>query len=179
MKIINTDLLDCFIIEPKEYRDERGVFFETFQQKKFQSNISSSLNFVQDNFSKSKKDVLRGMHYQRTKPQGKLVRVSLGSVFDVAVDLRRTSKTFKKWFGIELNDVNNLQLYIPPGFAHGFLTLSDVAHFEYKCTEYYFPEDEGSMRWNDPEINISWPNFEDLIISDKDMQAPFFSDLSL
>ena len=122
MKIINTDLPDCFIIEHEEFRDERGIFFETFQQKKFQSNIPSSLNFVQDNFSKSKKNVLRGMHYQKTKPQGKLVRVSLGSVFDVAIDLRRSSRTFKKWIGIELNDVNNLQLYIPPGFAHGFLS---------------------------------------------------------
>ena len=104
MKIINTDLIDCFIIEHKEFRDERGVFFEIFQQKKFQSQISPSLNFVQDNFSKSKKNVLRGMHYQKTKPQGKLVRVSLGSVFDVAIDLRRSSRTFKKWIGIELND---------------------------------------------------------------------------
>lgn len=178
MNIMHTDLIDCFIIKQEEFLDERGVFFETFQQSKFESQVSQPINFVQDNFSRSKKNVLRGMHFQKTKPQGKLVRVSFGSVYDVAIDLRKNSKTFKKWIGIELNDSNNLQMYIPPGFAHGFLTLSDIAHFEYKCTEYYSPNDEKSLRWDDPEINILWPNSNDLIISEKDMQAPFFKDLS-
>lgn len=179
MKIIETKLSDCLIIKNEEFKDDRGIFFETFQQSKFQSAVSPSIEFVQDNFSRSKKNVLRGMHFQRKKPQGKLVRVSLGSVYDVAIDLRKTSKTFKKWVGVELNDVNNLQLYIPPGFAHGFLTLSDIAHFEYKCSEYYFPEDEGSLRWDDPDIDISWPYKDSLIISEKDMNAPFFKDLVL
>ena len=118
------------------------------------------------------------MHFQKTKPQGKLVRVTLGCVFDVAVDLRKDSKTYKSWVGLELSEKNNLQLYIPPGCAHGFLTLSEKANFEYKCTEYYFPEDEGCLRWDDPDINISWPASKNLIISKKDRDSSFFKDIA-
>lgn len=178
MKIVNTDISGCVIIEPEIYKDDRGFFFETFQQSQFHSKVSPSIKFVQDNFSQSKKNVLRGMHFQKTKPQGKLVRVTLGCVFDVAVDLRKDSKTYKSWVGLELSEKNNLQLYIPPGCAHGFLTLSEKANFEYKCTEYYFPEDEGCLRWDDPDINISWPASKNLIISKKDRDSSFFKDIA-
>ncbi len=143
-------------IEPKVHGDERGYFMETYNQKDMYE-AGLTMNFVQDNQSCSSKGVLRGLHFQKEYPQGKLVRVVKGCVFDVAVDLRKDSKTFGKWFGIELTEQNKKQFYIPEGFAHGFLVLSDIAEFCYKCTDFYHPGDEGGLAWNDPEIGIEWP----------------------
>lgn len=145
------------VITPAVHGDLRGYFMETYNQKDMEEN-GLFLNFVQDNQSCSTKGVLRGLHFQKKYPQGKLVRVIKGSVFDVAVDLRPGSKTYGKWFGIELTEENKKQFYIPEGFAHGFLVLSDIAEFCYKCTDFYHPGDEGGLAWNDPSINIIWPN---------------------
>ena len=139
-------------------------------------NITKS--FVQDNHSNSKKGILRGLHFQKNKPQGKLVRVVTGEVFDVAVDLRHDSITYGKWEGVFLSDKNKKQMWVPPGFAHGFLVISDYVDFEYKCSDYYDPSDEGCIRWNDPTININWPT-KDPILSDKDLNAPFLNDICL
>jgi dTDP-4-dehydrorhamnose 3,5-epimerase len=177
MKIIPTKLDGCIIIQPEIYHDDRGLFFETFQKKKLQKLIDLFPEFVQDNFSQSKKNVLRGLHFQKMNPQGKLVRVSKGSVFDVAVDLRPYSITFKKWIGIELSDENHLFLFIPPGFAHGFLTLSETAHFEYKCTDYYCVDDELCIKWDDPELKIDWPETKNVIVSPKDQAAPYLNEV--
>lgn len=144
------------IITPTLHGDARGYFMETYNQKDMEE-VGLTMNFVQDNQSKSIKGVLRGLHYQKQFPQGKLVRVIQGKVFDVAVDLRKRSKTYKKWFGIELSDENRKQFYIPEGFAHGFLVLSDVAEFCYKCTDFYHPGDEDGLAWNDPVVGIKWP----------------------
>jgi len=144
------------LIEPKVYHDERGFFFEAYNYRDFQA-AGLSAPFVQDNHSRSKKGVLRGLHFQVGHPQGKLVRAVAGTIFDVAVDLRPSSPTYKKWYGVVLSSENKRQLYIPGGFAHGFLVLSDVAEVLYKCTEYYYPEDEAGIIWNDPEIGIKWP----------------------
>lgn len=144
------------VIEPAVHGDKRGYFMETYNQKDMQEN-GLDMVFVQDNQSSSAKGVLRGLHFQKEFPQGKLVRVIKGSVFDVAVDLRAHSETYGKWFGIELTEENKKQFYIPEGFAHGFLVLSDEAEFCYKCTDFYHPGDEGGMAWNDPEIGIKWP----------------------
>lgn len=176
MKVIETKLRDCLLIEPQVFSDERGFFLETFQQKKYSELIGINLNFVQDNFSRSSKGVLRGLHYQKQKPQGKLVRVVNGLVYDVAVDIRKNSKSFGQWVGVYLSDENKKQFWIPPGFAHGFVVLSDAADFEYKCTEYYDPSDEGSILWNDPNLNISWP-VESPKLSDKDLSAKLFVDI--
>ena len=147
------------VIEPAVHGDARGYFMETFSQRDMEEN-GLDMVFVQDNQSCSTKGVLRGLHFQKEFPQGKLVRVIKGSVFDVAVDLRSGSKTYGKWFGIELTEENKKQFYIPEGFAHGFLVLSDVAEFCYKCTDFYHPGDEGGLAWNDPEIGIAWPQLE-------------------
>ena len=156
MKIIKTSLPDVLLIEPKICGDERGFFMEIWQEKLFEeAGIRGP--FVQDNHSRSTKGVLRGLHFQLEHPQGKLVRVSRGSVFDVAVDVRTGSPTFGHWYGAELSAENHQQLWIPPGFAHGFCVLSDVADFQYKCTDYYCPDCEGGIVWNDPDINIDWP----------------------
>lgn len=144
------------IIQPMIHGDDRGYFIETYNQKDMQE-AGLNMNFVQDNQSCSTKGVLRGLHFQKEFPQGKLVRVIKGSVFDVAVDLRGDSKTYGKWFGVELTEENHKQFYIPEGFAHGFLVLSDIAEFCYKCTDFYHPGDEGGLAWNDPTINIQWP----------------------
>ncbi len=144
------------VIEPAVHGDERGYFMETYNQKDMEAE-GLNLVFVQDNQSASVKGVLRGLHFQKQHQQGKLVRVVRGSVFDVAVDLRRESKTYGKWFGVELTEENKKQFYIPKGFAHGFLVLSDRAEFCYKCTDFYHPEDEGGLAWNDPKIGIRWP----------------------
>lgn len=144
------------VITPTVYGDDRGYFMETYHQKDMEA-AGLAMNFVQDNQSCSTKGVLRGLHFQKEYPQGKLVRVIKGSVFDVAVDLRSNSTTYGKWFGVELTAENKKQFYIPKGFAHGFLVLSDIAEFCYKCTDYYHPEDEGGLAWNDPEIGIQWP----------------------
>ena len=158
-----------YVIEPTVYKDERGYFMETYNYNDFKEKGIDAV-FVQDNQSMSVRGVLRGLHYQKQFPQGKLVRVVRGEVFDVAVDLRERSDTFGKWFGVYLSAENKKQFYIPEGFAHGFLVLSDVAEFAYKCTDFYHPGDEGGVLWSDPDIGIDWPITDDmnLIISEKD-----------
>jgi dTDP-4-dehydrorhamnose 3,5-epimerase len=168
-KINETSIKNVYIIEPTVFGDERGYFMETYNQNEFKES-GLDLNFVQDNQSKSTKGVLRGLHFQYKHPQGKLVRVIKGEVFDVAVDLRKNSPTYGKWEGVVLSEDNKKQFYIPEGFAHGFLVLSDEAEFTYKCTDFYDPDDEGGILWNDPEIGIEWPlNDIDVVqLSDKD-----------
>ncbi len=157
MKVISTAIPDVKLIEPKFFGDARGFFFESFNQKAFDAATGTSFQFVQDNHSRSAKGVLRGLHYQILQPQGKLVRVVSGEVFDVAVDIRRSSPTFGKWVGEILSAENHRQLWVPPGFAHGFVVLSEAADFLYKTTEYYAPAQERCIRWNDPTIGIQWP----------------------
>ena len=156
MEVIKTAIDGVFILEPRIFNDARGYFFESFSGREFEEKVCRT-TFVQDNESFSTYGVLRGLHFQKQFPQGKLVRAIRGSVYDVAVDLRSDSKTFGKWYGIELTEENHKQFYIPQGFAHGFLVLSDIAEFCYKCTDFYHPGDEGGMAWNDPEIGITWP----------------------
>ena len=161
MNFIKSKIEGVYIIEPKVFGDQRGYFFESFSYRDFCKGIGKREGevppFVQDNQSMSTKGVLRGLHFQKEFPQGKLVRVIKGTVFDVAVDLRQGSATYGKWFGVELSEENKKQFYIPKGFAHGFLVLSDVAEFCYKCTDFYHPGDEGGLAWNDPAIGITWP----------------------
>lgn len=157
MKAIQTDIPDVFVIEPKVFGDARGFFFESFNQRAFADATGVDVAFVQDNHSRSARGVLRGLHYQAVQPQGKLVRVAQGAVFDVAVDLRREVATFGQWVGVELSEQNQRQLWIPPGFAHGFVVLSDVADFLYKTTDYYAPQHERCIVWNDPVLAIAWP----------------------
>lgn len=157
MKVLATAIADVLIIEPKVLGDERGFFFESFNQRAFNAATGTDLSFVQDNHSRSAKGVLRGLHYQVDQPQGKLVRVVRGSVFDVAVDIRPHSPTFGQWFGLELSERNNRQLWVPPGLAHGFLVLSDSADFLYKTTDYYAPALERCIAWNDRVLAIKWP----------------------
>jgi len=174
MNVIKTEIEDVLILEPKVFGDERGFFMESFNQKLFNEIVGKEINFVQDNHSKSKKGTLRGMHYQSAPfAQGKLVRCLAGEVFDVAVDIRKSSSTFGKWVGVILSEENKRQLWIPEGFAHGFLTLSDTAEFAYKATNYYSPENEAAIIWNDNFINIEWPEIEqgNIILSNKDMKA--------
>ena len=175
MQVIKTKLDGAIIIEPTVFGDQRGFFMETYRKTHYQE-VGIGLEFVQDNHSRSSKGVLRGLHFQKTKPQGKLVRVVRGEVFDVAVDIREGSPTFGQWEGVILTEENKRQFYVPPGFAHGFVTLSDTADFEYKCTDYYDPSDEGVIRWNDPEIGIEWPVNEPQL-SDKDANASLLTDL--
>lgn len=156
IKVARTPIEGLYVIEPTVHGDERGYFMETYNQNDMRE-AGLDMVFVQDNQSMSRKGVLRGLHFQKQYPQGKLVRVIRGRVFDVAVDLRRNSKTFGRWFGVELTAENNKQFYISEGFAHGFLVLSDEAEFCYKCTDFYHPGDEGGLAWNDPEIGIEWP----------------------
>lgn len=171
IKVTDCDIEGLHIIEPSVFPDERGYFMETYNQRDFEE-AGLSMTFVQDNQSMSVKGVLRGLHFQKQYPQGKLVRVVRGKVFDVAVDLRKNSNTYGKWFGVELSAENKKQFYIPEGFAHGFLVLSDEAEFCYKCTDFYHPGDEGGIKWDDPDIGIEWPLKADaeLIISDKDQK---------
>jgi dTDP-4-dehydrorhamnose 3,5-epimerase len=171
MKIIPTAIPDLLIFEPKVFGDQRGFFLESYNQLNFQSLTGLSLNFVQDNHSRSGKNVLRGLHYQIQQPQGKLVRVTSGKVFDVAVDLRKSSPTFGRWDGVELSGDNHRQLWVPPGFAHGFVVLSEQADFLYKTTDYYAPEHERCIRWDDPEIGIVWPEGIEPLLSGKDQQG--------
>ncbi len=175
MNVIKTSLEGCFIIEPKVFGDDRGFFLETYQKARYEE-LGISLPFVQDNHSRSSKGVLRGLHFQLTKPQGKLVRVVTGEVLDVAVDLRANSSTFGQWESVILSEDNKRQFWVPPGFAHGFVVLSDMADFEYKCTDYYDPSDEGSILWSDPDIAIEWPSNMDFILSDKDRLAGSFQE---
>ncbi|MGF7118948.1 dTDP-4-dehydrorhamnose 3,5-epimerase [Methanobacterium oryzae] len=170
-KFIKTAIEGVYIIEPTVFGDDRGYFMETYHAEEFK-NAGLDIVFVQDNQSKSKKGVLRGLHFQYTKPQGKLVRAIKGEVFDVAVDLRKDSETYGKWEGVILSEKNKKQFYVPEGFAHGFLVLSDEAEFTYKCTNFYDADDEGGILWNDPEININWPieDIGEIILSEKDRQ---------
>lgn len=156
MKVIPTELPDVVVIEPQVFGDPRGFFLETWSSRRF-AELGLHMTFVQDNWSRSKRGILRGMHYQLRNPQGKLVRVTQGEVFDVAVDLRRSSPTFGKWTGVTLSAENYRALYVPPGFAHGFYVTSESADFQYKCTDLYAPEFERSIAWNDPAIGIRWP----------------------
>ena len=172
MQVTPTAIPDVLVIEPKVFGDTRGFFFESFNQKAFNDATGLNLNFVQDNHSRSAKGVLRGLHYQIQQPQGKLVRVVRGSVFDVAVDIRKNSSTFGKWEGIELTEQNHKQLWVPPGCAHGFVVTSDSADFLYKTTNYYAPEHERSIQWNDPDLAIHWPLNIRPLLSTKDSIAP-------
>lgn len=176
MKVIPTDIPDILIIEPNVFGDERGFFLESYNEEKFKALTGTTVTFVQDNHSKSKKNVLRGLHYQIQQAQGKLVRVIAGDVFDVAVDIRRSSPTFGKWVGQYLTAENKQQMWVPPGFAHGFLVLSDVAEFLYKTTDYYAPEHERCIQWNDPELNIQWPITDKPMVSQKDAKGVLFKD---
>lgn len=176
MKVRRTDIEGLLIIEPKIFNDSRGFFLETYNNERY---VSEGVGvFVQDNLSYSQCGVLRGLHYQKPYTQGKLVSVIQGQVWDVAVDLRTASPTFGKWFGLFLDSDSKTQFYVPPGFAHGFLVISETALFSYKCTDVYHPETEGSLRWNDPDVGIQWPiNFEPQL-SDKDTQAPLLRDIA-
>lgn len=175
-----TKIKGLYIIEPKVFGDDRGYFMETYNYEDFKK-AGLGMVFVQDNQSKSKKGVLRGLHYQNPNPQGKLVRVISGEVFDVAVDLRRNSPTYGHWEGIRLSVENKKQFYIPEGFAHGFLVLSEEAEFVYKCTDFYHPENEGSIAWNDPGIGIKWPlkSFRNIVLSNKDENAMKLTDCKI
>jgi len=179
MKIIKTSIPDVLIIEPEVFSDDRGFFFESFNKALWQEATGVKVDFVQDNHSRSVKNVLRGLHYQIRQPQGKLVRIIVGEVFDVAVDLRKTSPTFGKWVGVKLSSENKYQLWVPKGFAHGFLVLSDVAEVLYKTTDYYAPEHERSIIWNDPDIGIEWPLRNKPLLSKKDNLASPFKDAEL
>ena len=174
-----TEIQGVYIIESTVFGDARGYFMETYNYNEFKA-AGLDMVFVQDNQSKSRKGVLRGLHFQKRYPQGKLVRVVQGEVFDVAVDLRPGSETYGKWTGVLLSDENKRQFYIPRGFAHGFLVLSEEAEFVYKCDEFYHPEDEGGLRWNDPDVGVDWPIAEDmeLLLSEKDKANPFLRTLA-
>jgi len=177
VKIVKTKLQGCVVIEPKIFGDDRGFFLETFQASRYAQDAGINLPFVQDNYSRSAKGVLRGLHFQMRKPQGKLVRVVKGMVYDVAVDIRNGSSTYGEWEAVLLSEENKKQFWIPPGFAHGFMVMSDVADFEYKCTDYYDPGQEGCIIWNDEELNIPWP-LKNPMLSDKDLLGKAFEHIS-
>lgn len=174
MKVIPTKIPEVLIIEPNVFGDERGFFYESYNNKAFQASTGLQVDFVQDNHSRSTKNVLRGLHYQIKQPQGKLVRVVTGAVYDVAVDLRKSSPTFGEWVGCLLSAENKKQFWIPPGFAHGFYVLSDVADFLYKTTDYYAREHERTVLWNDPDLAIDWQLVGEPILSPKDKEANRF-----
>lgn len=179
MKATRLAIPDVILIEPKVFGDDRGFFFESFNQSQFEAAIGRKINFVQDNHSRSAKNVLRGLHYQIQQPQGKLVCVVQGEVFDVAVDLRKSSKTFGQWGGEVLSAENRRQLWIPEGFAHGFVVLSENAEFLYKTTDYYAPAYECCIRWNDPTLQIKWPQGIQPILSGKDASGALFTEAEL
>lgn len=181
MRIDKTAIEGVLVFEPKLFGDERGFFMESFNQRLFEDAVGQPVAFVQDNHSRSARGVLRGLHFQRApQAQGKLVRVSAGAVFDVAVDIRPGSATYGRWVGVELSAANHRQLWIPPGLAHGFLVLSDSADFLYKTTDYYAPQAEGGLRWDDPELAIAWPDAGvPPLLSAKDAAAPGLRDLKL
>lgn len=179
MNIIATEIPEVLIVEPKVFGDDRGFFYESFNQRQWETATGLSPSFVQDNHSRSIRGVLRGLHYQIEQAQGKLVRCVLGEVFDVAVDIRKSSATFGKWVGVHLSAANKRQLWVPEGFAHGFLVLSDIAEFLYKTTDYYAPEHERCIIWNDPDIGIEWPFDETPKLSGKDAQGAKFMDAEL
>ena len=176
MKVTSTNLPGVKLIEPAVHGDERGFFVETFQAERYLAAAGIALTFIQDNHSRSRRGVLRGLHLQTARPQGKLVRVARGEVFDVAADIDPNSPTFGRWTGAVLSDRNHHQLWIPPGYAHGFLVLSEVADFEYKCTDYYDPQSEAGVIWNDPDLAIDWPNREPTL-SAKDARLPRLAEL--
>ena len=175
INVLDTKINELKIIEPNIYDDNRGYFFESYNEQEFHKKIGK-INFVQDNESKSSYGVLRGLHFQKNKPQGKLVRVVQGKVYDVAVDIRSGSATYGQWEAVILSEENKTQFWVPPGFAHGFLVLSETADFEYKCTDYYDSFDEASLLWNDPDLNIPWP-IDNPKLSERDVNALFLSDL--
>ena len=178
-KFVNTEIKGVYIVQTKVFGDNRGYFMETYNYNDFKE-AGLDMEFVQDNQSKSTKGVLRGLHFQKKHSQGKLVRVTKGKVFDVGVDLRDGSQTYGKWVGVVLSEENKKQFYLPKGFAHGFVVLSDEAEFCYKCTDFYHPEDEGGLIWNDPDIGIKWPldGIDNIIFSDKDKLWPRLKDLN-
>lgn len=179
MNVIETPLPGVLILEPKVFGDDRGFFLESWNARTFGAVTGQDVNFVQDNHSRSVRNVLRGIHYQLVRPQGKLVRVVGGAVWDVAVDLRRSSANFGKWFGVELSASNHRQLWIPPGFGHGFLVLSEQADFLYKTTEYWIGEHDRSVAWNDPQLAIGWPIDGPPILAAKDQRAPLLEQADL
>lgn len=170
-----TEIKGVYVIETKRYGDHRGYFMETYKKNDFDA-AGLTYDFVQDNQSSSRKGVLRGLHFQRTHPQAKLVRVLRGEVFDVVVDLRKGSETYGKWVGVLLSGENGKQFMIPRGFAHGFVVVSETAEFAYKCDELYHPEDEGGIAWNDPSIGVAWPDVGEIILSEKDKKNPMLED---
>jgi dTDP-4-dehydrorhamnose 3,5-epimerase len=174
MNVIKTDIPDVLILEPKVFGDERGFFFESYNERDFAEATGIGVHFVQDNHSRSAKNVLRGLHYQIEQPQGKLVRVAVGEVYDVVVDIRRSSPTFGKWSASVLSDKNKRALWVPPGFAHGFLVISDYADFLYKTTDYWAAQHERCIAWNDPQLNIAWPLHGKPLLSGKDRQGTPF-----
>lgn len=176
MRVVKTSLSDCLLIKPKIFHDPRGFFLENFQSNQYKLQAGIQDIFVQDNHSRSSRGVLRGLHFQENNPQGKLVRVSRGSVLDVAVDLRVESDTFGKSEVFELSDENFDQLWIPPGFAHGFLVTSEIADFQYKCTQFYDPDDERSLYWSDPDLAIEWPEDIEIFVSERDSKAQSFQE---
>ncbi|PLR31870.1 dTDP-4-dehydrorhamnose 3,5-epimerase [Chimaeribacter californicus] len=176
MNVIETRVKGVKLIEPNVFGDQRGFFLETFQRDRYQEMLDIDLEFVQDNHSRSSQGVLRGLHFQTARPQGKLVRVVRGEVFDVVVDIRPDSPSFRQWVGVTLSEENKNQLWVPPGLAHGFVVISEFADFEYKCTDYYDPANEGCLIWNDPEVGIDWPVAEPRL-SAKDQLGKTFSEL--
>lgn len=179
MNVIPTEIPDVLIIEPKVFGDDRGFFFESFNKREFESATGIESDFVQDNHSKSNKGVLRGLHYQVKRPQGKLVRVTSGEVYDIAVDIRKSSPTFGRWVGAALSADNKHQLWIPEGFAHGFVVLSEVAEFLYKTTDYYSPENERCICWDDKDLSIDWQYLGSPLVSEKDSHGTLFKDAEL
>ncbi|MEN4194487.1 dTDP-4-dehydrorhamnose 3,5-epimerase [Serratia marcescens] len=177
MQVTDTKIAGVKIIQPKVFGDARGFFLETFEEKRYREMLGIDLNFVQDNHSRSSRGVLRGLHFQKVNPQGKLVRVVRGEVFDVAVDIRPDSPTYGAWEGVILSEENKTQFWIPPGLAHGFVVLSEVADFEYKCTDYYNPAHEGCLLWNDPAIGIDWP-IANPQLSEKDKVGKLLGELA-
>lgn len=176
MEHFSINILGAKVIKPRIYNDNRGFFFESFHEERYKKILGEEFSFVQDNHSRSHKGVLRGLHFQKNNPQGKLVHVLAGSVYDIAVDIRKDSPTFGQYYGIELSSENQLQFWLPPGLAHGFVVTSEYAYFEYKCTDYYNSNDEGGIIWNDNDLNIDW-KINNPIISEKDRQLPTFSEL--
>ena len=179
MKIIETEIPEAFVIEPRVFGDDRGFFFESYNQRQWEELVGRAPQFVQHNHSRSIRNVLRGLHYQIRQPQGKLVRVLAGEVFDVAVDIRRSSPTFGRWAGVYLSADNKRQFWVPEGFAHGFLVLSDFADFLYLATDFYAPRYERAIAWNDPALGIQWPLAGEPILSGKDRTAPLLQEADL
>lgn len=176
MQVTDTKIDGVKIIQPKVFGDARGFFLETFEKKRYQKILDIDLDFVQDNHSRSSRGVLRGLHFQKMNPQGKLVRVVSGEVFDVVVDIRPDSPTYGVWEGVNLSEENKIQFWIPPGLAHGFVVLSDTADFEYKCTDYYNPAHEGCLLWNDPDVGVEWP-ITNPLLSEKDKLGKLLKDI--